>query len=147
MKMAEKLSRKSNSSGVTAILALIFHIHWERKGENLTCFSCIETSLDLPPDFCMKLTFLHMLCSGRIYAEICHHIIYFFMSICLVWNNNSEGERALNCLSCFSRAADLSVWFGLYDLSVCWRLRVLCMKIKSALWQLCPLKKTDGLLL
>lgn len=56
MNMAEKLSRKSNSSRVTTIPALIFHIHWGWKGENLTAFPALR---DRPTWlWCVELTFL-----------------------------------------------------------------------------------------
>lgn len=94
--------------------------------------------------------------SRWIYAEICHCIIYTLMSVFICVRNGqkdrTEREKGRGCFYylrvplLFLCMADSFVCFTLYDLSVCWRLRVLCMKIKCALWQLCSLRKTDGLL-
>lgn len=157
--MAEKLSRKSNSSGVTTIPALIFHIHWERKGENLTAFPALKDILRPPPDFCVRLTFFLSLTQDG-YVQKSVITLYTPLWTCLyVWETDRKiergGRKSEGGSECFHYlrvpllilcTADSFVCFTLYDLSVCWRLRVLCMKIKCVLWQLCPLRKNDGLL-
>ncbi len=157
--MAEKLSRKSNSSGVTTIPALIFHIHWGRKGGNLTAFPALRDILRPPPDFCVKLTFFFSLAQdGYVQKSVTASYTPLWVCLC-VWETHRKieygGRKTEGGSECFHYlrvpllilcTTDSFVCFTLYDLSVCWRLRVLSMKIKCVLWQLCPLRKTDGLL-
>lgn len=68
--MAEKLSGKSNSSGVTTIPALIFHIHWRGKGEALTAFPARRDIRRPPPDFCALTFFISLAQDGCIQKSV-----------------------------------------------------------------------------
>lgn len=58
-----------------------------------------------------------------------------------------RAEWSSECLSPSSSAQQTHLSVSGCIICLCWRLRVLCMKIKCALRQLCPQRKTDGLLL
>lgn len=116
--------------------------------------SYTERYTETPPDFCMELTFfLSPIQDGYMQKSVTDNI-HPLKRIC-VCEKQTEIEKGGRSSECFHYlrvhllflcARDPSVCFSLYDLSVRWRLRVLCMKIKCALWQFCSLRKTDGLL-
>ncbi len=146
--MAEKLSWRSNSSCVTTIPALISHIYWARENENLTAFPALREILRSPPDICVIQTFFSPLLTMDICKNLSLHYTPIRMSLHVWERDKKTNHRGSECfyhltflLRVHYTADDC---FILYDVSVCWRLRVLCMKIKCALWQLCLLTKNDG---
>lgn len=145
MNMAEKLSGKSNSSGVTTIPTLIFHIHSERKGEHLTAFPARR---DTATRLCrVKLTFLLSASQDEYKQKSVSAFHYHLWPSLRLGETNIKTEQGWRRNGiCFPLPPHkLISLFAPVVLSLCWRLRVLCMEIKCLLCQLCPLRKTDGI--
>lgn len=141
--MAEKLSGKSNSSGVTTIPILIFHIHSERRGEEFECSSCTGGDIPTSTPVCEARLSSPRL-PRRARAQICHRISLSFMAIFVLRENKHkggtrEGERMVIRAALPPRRL-ISLLVRVV-LSLCWRLRVLSMEMKFLLCHLCPLKK------